>query len=618
MVDRRKKYQHGEASNFFTRKQALHKLQLNLKDFRRLCILKGIHPREPRNRKRAQKGDLHNIKTLYHEKDIRFLMHEPIVWKFRDFKVFLKKLKRATDKGNEGAAERLKANKPKYNLDHIVKERYPTFVDAIRDLEDCLCLCFLYSTFPKTAKTPIEMITLCRRLCIEFLHYVIEAKALRKIFVSIKGYYYQAEILGQQVTWVVPHSFAYEHPQNVDLRLMSIFVEFYTTMLGFVNFRLYHNLNLLYPPTLITNIASSMMRVGQDEDDVKEVKSLDENDKLSTKDKKELLKVESAREGENEMAKDRVTALNQSLARSIVTGDDDKVEIDNIPMSGDGDLNKIAEATEDAKKELESLAKLRTLFKNLKIFLNREVPRESLVFMIRAFGGQVSWDSMVSPGATFNEEDPKITHQICDRPRDTVKMQHIGRDYVQPQWIFDSINRRQLLPVHKYFIGEMLPPHLSPFIKEERRIGDYVPPEEKELLGLKDKQDDGESKDNNSDQDDEDESESEDESSNATDSDGEIADDLNMKVDEGKTQKSNTAEEDKLMEDEQYKLRVMMVKKKHRGLYRSMMKARKKRVHESKQLERKRKIHDENKSENIKEGTGNSSSKKTKKIKVKE
>ena len=72
------------------------------------------------------------------------------------------------------------------------------------------------------------------------------------------------------------------------------------------------------------------------------------------------------------------------------------------------------------------MAKLRTLFKNLKIFLNREVPRESLVFMIRAFGGQVSWDSMVSPGATFNEEDPKITHQICDRPRDTVKMQHIG------------------------------------------------------------------------------------------------------------------------------------------------------------------------------------------------
>ena len=173
----------------------------------------------------------------YHEKDIRFLLHEPIVWKFREFKVFLKKLKKAYAKGNENQAERLKSNKPRYSLDHIVRERYPTFVDAIRDLEDCLVLCFLYSTFPKNTKTPVEMVGLCRRLCIEFMHYVIESKSLRKVFVSIKGYYYQAEIMGQLVTWIIPHPFAYEQPQGVDFKLMSIFVEFYTTMLGFVNFR---------------------------------------------------------------------------------------------------------------------------------------------------------------------------------------------------------------------------------------------------------------------------------------------------------------------------------------------------------------------------------------------
>ena len=96
-------------------------------------------------------------------------------------------------------------------------------------------------------------------------------------------------------------------------------------------------------------------------------------------------------------------------------------------MTGDGDSNKIAEANEEAKKEIESIKKLQNLFKNTKIFLNREVPRESLVFMIRAFGGQVSWDSNVAPGATFDEDDVKITHQICDRPRDIVKMQHIGK-----------------------------------------------------------------------------------------------------------------------------------------------------------------------------------------------
>merc|ERR1712083_506121 len=71
-----------------------------------------------------------------------------------------------------------------------------------------------------------------------------------------------------------------------------------------------------------------------------------------------------------------------------------------------------------------------------------------------------------------------------------------------------------------------------------------------------------------------------------------------MKVERGKPENIDQDAVKKKLEDEEYRLRVMMVKKKHKGLYKSMMKARKKRVNESKQLERKRKIHDDKKVEN--------------------
>lgn len=69
---------------------------------------------------------------------------------------------------------------------------------------------------------------------------------------------------------------------------------------------------------------------------------------------------------------------------------------------------------------------LKKLFEGLKVFLNREVPREPLVFALRCFGAQVSWDDTTFPeGATFAETDETITHQIVDRP--DLEKQYISR-----------------------------------------------------------------------------------------------------------------------------------------------------------------------------------------------
>ena len=62
---------------------------------------------------------------------------------------------------------------------------------------------------------------------------------------------------------------------------------------------------------------------------------------------------------------------------------------------------------------------------------------------------------------------------------DMISFSH--RYYVQPQWVFDCINAQKLLPPEDYFIGAVLPPHLSPFVEEEE--GEYMPPEKQYLLG---------------------------------------------------------------------------------------------------------------------------------------
>ena len=296
-----------------------------------------------------------------------------------------------------------------------------------------------------------------------------------------------------------------------------------------------------------------------------------------------------------------------------------------------------SEKMEAAKKEAEQIKKLQTFFKGLKFFLGREIPREPLVFMIRAFGGEASWDATVAPGSTYEIDDKSITHQICDRPRDTVDMKHVDRFYIQPQWVFDSINRRELLPVHKYFVGEALPPHLSPFVSEDRRVGDYIPPEEKEMLGLNEKKEVGSLlrlilrivgltiyfqvlNQEKEDESEEEESEAEEEEEAEEESDGEEEEGESdeaeneeeqpvkkMKVERGQPEKVDENLLKKKMEDEETRLRVMMIPRKHRGLYQSMTKARKKRVQEAKKLERKRKYLDENSARDAK------SAKKTKK-----
>jgi len=134
------------------------------------------------------------------------------------------------------------------------------------------------------------------------------------------------------------------------------------------------------------------------------------------------------------------------------------------------------EADTGAFRDQQSTGKSK-LFSKLKFFVNREVPLQWLQMCTVSFGGQVGWDGPTSP---YTVDDEGITHHVIDRPIQGVQSKK--REYVQPQWVFDSVNANSLLPVMKYKPGVALPPHLSPFVDDDKE--GYVPKYREELRQL--------------------------------------------------------------------------------------------------------------------------------------
>ncbi|KAI9689104.1 MAG: mRNA-binding ribosome synthesis protein nop7 [Bathelium mastoideum] len=506
----KKKGTSGQAKNFITRTQAVRKLQISLPDFRRLCIFKGIYPREPRNKKKASKSSTPST-TFYYTKDIQYLLHEPLLRKFRDHKALAKKIAKALGRGEVGDAARLERNlTPRITLDHIIKERYPTFIDALRDLDDALSMLFLFANLPSSSAVPPKTITLCQRLCLEFEHYLIVSHSLRKSFLSIKGIYYQATVQGQDVLWLVPYKFVQRTSGDIDFRIMGTFVEFYTTLLGFVNFRLYTSIGLIYPPKFNANADDRGGELGAFTLEGRGFGEVEQPTEMVNGTNESSANVENSAAAQAEA--DRLAALNPPQNGSNTPTRETSLQPSatevSVSTAAIDTFEPIAEDADTLPQPQVSSNEAASLFAPFTFHLSRETPRQPLEFLLKAFGcKRVGWDPVLGDGTfTTSESDAGITHQIVDRPplpasalpperaadgasngtngevdTDTAQskpgpnsgQRYPNRTYIQPQWVWDCVNAGKLLRPDLYAPGATLPPHLSPWVKPKQ--GQYDP-----------------------------------------------------------------------------------------------------------------------------------------------
>ena len=80
----------------------------------------------------------------------------------------MKKIRRAAGRNQFEEARRKDELKPDFRLDHLVKERYPRFIDALRDLDDALCMVHMFASLPSQGRVTAEKTASCQQLALQW------------------------------------------------------------------------------------------------------------------------------------------------------------------------------------------------------------------------------------------------------------------------------------------------------------------------------------------------------------------------------------------------------------------------------------------------------------------
>lgn len=450
-------------NKYLSTMQARRLLQVDSMTFRKLCILKGIYPRSIRNNGGSNRGgrskqkDSGRSKCYYLTREIKWLVHDDVHSRIGDFAAWEKNVRRAKAQHRHETLKLLESNKrkPSYRLDSTIRERFPTFAEALRDVDDAMSMVSLYaalspevyseSTIELHQALPSGLHAKAKTLVQDWMDYVAKSHSLCKSFISIKGFYHEAVVSGERIVWLMPHEYACRVPTNVQQYVLVSFLEFYVELMRFILFKLKKDLDRELEQKALEE---DQLAAAQEEGESSGNNKQEDFDKLAD-----------------------IGAVSSARRRA------------------EAGRNKFMQQWRDAR------GKIAVIFKGLTFYISREVPHKQCKMVIEACGGAV----------LENYDARRVTHFIVDRPALPPGFAHASNiEYVQPQWVFDSLNARIALPVQNaYRMGDELPAHVSPFTvamssdpfdiaeveqvrKEHPKLLGYVPQRVHEIRRIKD------------------------------------------------------------------------------------------------------------------------------------
>lgn len=216
----------------------------------------------------------------------------------------------------------------------------------------------------------------------------------------------------QLVLFLIPHTFQQYLPTDVDYRVMSTFLQFYLTLQKFVNFKLFHDKGMNYPPKMLINQQNEKAGItGQvkinknakkqktdtDEDMEAANPTINAENNTGTKNIQIQQKIQkSVNSVLQSLSKDKmkqlaaaedlaITAENEASTTINDTTEAEEDEFDQFHSKNGADSSSMINGEDNSDSES---SKIKSLFKGFYFLIGREVPAEISELIIKSAGGQ--------------------------------------------------------------------------------------------------------------------------------------------------------------------------------------------------------------------------------------